>query len=98
MMNITIIGKAKLRDHAVEITQPRPDSFSYMPVYEFNGIQGFIKQTNTGLSFFPLSDFYRNEYGVRTKHTHAPYRLTNAEIKAMPNFYTNMLDELKEID
>ena len=103
MINITIIGKAKIRDHAVAIMQPHPDSFVYLPVYEFsnghefNNVQGFIEHTNKGLCFFPLSDFKRNEYGVRTKQTHAPYRLSNAEIKAMPDFFTNMLDNLNEL-
>lgn len=97
-MTITIIGKAKLRDHAIAIQHPEPNSYSFKPVYQINGVKGFIKSYGNNLHFFPLDDFHRNEYNIRSKEKHYPRRLKHEEVVALPKFYTNMLADLKEVD
>lgn len=96
MMNFKLIGKIKIRDHAVAITQPKSDSYAWIPVYEYDGKRYIKKFDKHDEYLFDIDDFYKNEYGIRYKEKHRPKVITRQ--MTFSKFYTNMYDELPEIE
>ena len=96
MMNFNIVGKIKIRDYAVAITQPKADSYTWMEVYEYDGKRYVKKFDGNSQYLFDIDDFHRNEYGIRCKEKHCP-RIVTKEMQ-FPKFYTNMYSELPEIE
>lgn len=92
---INIIGKTKLAD-SQKLTFS--EGFRWVPVYEKDGVQGLILDSPQGLRWHPLNEWTRNAEGIREKHTKYPELLTEEEKSAMPNFYTNMLADLPEVE
>lgn len=93
MTNIKLIGKIRTEFHSQIITNP--SIIWYEPVYDMDGVKGLIMSLKgrTGKGFYPLSGMKKNGDGIICKECE-PRVLSEYDLKNMPKFYTDMLEEL----
>lgn len=53
----------------------KPEGYSWEAVYDFNGKMVVVWWNNHQKCLADISDFERNDYGIRTKPLHCPLRV-----------------------
>lgn len=91
------IGKVKMHDVGYETMNPgKPSGFSWEPVYCLDGANVVVWWHNGQKHLADISDFERNDYGIRTKPKHYPICIKK-NYRIFPA-YTSRYAELPDID
>ena len=96
-VELHVVGKIKLHDVGYAVNHPnRPEGYSWEPVYDLNGKMVIVWWHNGYKCLADISDFERNEFGIRTKPMHSTIELK----KSYRIFYvaTDNYPNLPEID
>lgn len=71
--DLRAVGKVKMYDKGYETMHPNdPDGYRWEPVYDLNGTMVVECWHGGSKHLADISDFERNEYGIRTKPKHYP--------------------------
>lgn len=96
-VELRAIGKVKMHHPGYEVMHPgNPSGYSWEPVYELNGTKVVVWWYNGFKHLADISDFDRNEYGIRTKPKHYPLCLKK-HYRIYPA-YSDNYPSLPEID
>lgn len=91
------VGKVKMHHFGYTVMNPdKPEGYSWEAVYDFNGKMVVVWWNNYQKCLADISDFERNEFGIRTKPMHSTIELK----KNYRIFYTvtDNYPNLPEID
>lgn len=96
-VDLHAVGKVKMHNIGYETMYPNnPAGFSWEPVYDLNGQKVVVCWHGRSKHLADISDFERNEYGIRTKPQHYPICISK-NIRIFPPC-TNDYSNLPEID